>query len=72
MADFPGRYAETEKRFVPSPAKYIHGEKWNDERFDGGSLTYAQKCDQPGYVWGWQEDVPEGYEGRMPNGELVR
>lgn len=27
-----GRYRETEKRFVPDPTTYIHGERWSDER----------------------------------------
>lgn len=27
-----GRYHETEKRFVPDPTTYIHGERWSDER----------------------------------------
>ena len=31
MADFPNRYAQTEKRFIPNPTTYIHGKRWEDE-----------------------------------------
>jgi len=32
MEDFPSRYADTDKRFIPLPTTYIHGERWEDER----------------------------------------
>lgn len=31
IADCAARYKDTPKQFIPSPRKYIFGEKWNDE-----------------------------------------
>lgn len=31
IADYPLRYKETDKKFIPYPTTYIHGERWDDE-----------------------------------------
>lgn len=31
IEDAPKRYAETEKKFIPHPTTYIHGERWEDD-----------------------------------------
>lgn len=42
IADCGARYAGTEKRFIPNPATYLNGERWNDERVGHGGA-----CDLP-------------------------
>lgn len=32
IADIKTRYKNTEKRFIPLPTTYLHGERWNDEK----------------------------------------
>lgn len=32
--DCKTRYKETERQFIPNPASYLNGERWEDERFD--------------------------------------
>jgi len=38
-----GRYAGTDKRFIPNPTTYLRGERWEDERTDAPQTqnTYA-------------------------------
>lgn len=34
ISDIKTRYSDTDKRFIPNPTTYIHGERWEDERLD--------------------------------------
>lgn len=35
------RYSETDKRFIPNPTTYIHGERWDDELAGTTELPYG-------------------------------
>ncbi len=46
ILDCAKRYADTPKQFVPSPRKYILGEKWNDEIIQRGNDNEAHQQDR--------------------------
>jgi len=45
LNDIRDRYTETEKKYIPLPTTYIHGERWDDVREDGTN---------------WMDDVMKG------------
>jgi hypothetical protein len=58
-------YKDTEKKFMPNPATYLRGEKWDDE-----IIVESQKLGFDSEINSFDRPVDDGFNGNTYEGEL--